>query len=92
VPLVREGWGFVLLRFLRASVRPVITYTFFGVFAFIKLYGFYFAVHRENVSILLMLPILWDEGTQALFAAVLSFWFGSRALGGNTASFVVGKK
>jgi len=24
--------------------------------------------------------VVWDEETQAIFAAIISFWFGSRAL------------
>jgi len=26
------------------------------------------------------IAILWDDDTKAIFAAIISFWFGSRAL------------
>jgi hypothetical protein len=26
------------------------------------------------------IQILWDEDTKAIFAAIVSFWFGSRAI------------
>lgn len=75
-----EPTHFLVLDFLRASVRPVITYAFFGLFAIIKLVALVYAYSVEHVKTVELLPILWDEGTEALFAAVLSFWFGSRAM------------
>ncbi len=64
---------------LRASVRPVITYAFFLLFTYVKV---------SSLSVLLNNGIpfdvavirLWDAETQGLFAAVISFWFGSRSL------------
>src|SRR3954462_785008 len=69
-----------VLDVLRASVRPVLTYAFFTLFAYIKLNAMYYAFHADHTRAVDLLPILWDEGTEALFAAVLSFWFGSRAM------------
>jgi hypothetical protein len=71
---------FKVLDFLRASVRPVLTYLFFGLFAYIKLVALHHALVYDHVEIAKLLPILWDEGTEALFAAVIAFWFGSRAM------------
>lgn len=65
---------------LRAGVRPLITYGFFALFAFIKLKGMFQGFYVDHTPALLLLPVLWDEGTQSLFAAVLAFWFGSRAI------------
>ena len=64
---------------LRASVRPVITYGFFLLFVYVKI---------QTLSVLLNngLPFdvavirLWDAQTQALFAAIMSYWFGARSL------------
>lgn len=67
-----------LLAFLRASVRPMITYSFFGLFAFIKMYAMYVAFRVQGASVEDMLPVLWDANTESLFAAVITFWFGSR--------------
>lgn len=64
---------------LQRSVRPVITYLFFGLFIAIQV-----VLLRQVV--LLGTPIdeailvLWDDNTQGIFAAIISFWFGSRAI------------
>lgn len=71
---------YLFLDYLRASVRPVLTYAFFALFAFIKVTAMYHAFVHDHTAAVDLLPILWDEGTEALFAAVLSFWFGSRAM------------
>ena len=64
---------------LRASVRPVITYAFFILFAVVKSAVLY-KLLDQGVGITDGLIAVWDGETQALFAAVMSFWFGQRAL------------
>ena len=59
---------------LRASVRPVITYFFFFTFVGVELSVIF------NLVDYVILQAIWNENTQGLFAAVLSFWFGSRAM------------
>ena len=62
---------------LRASVRPVITYTFFALFCLVKIYvaaKLWFL----NIPVDQYLPLLWGEEETVLLAAVLSFWFGSK--------------
>ena len=65
---------------LRASVRPLITYAFFILFASVKGSGLYLLIAVEGLLIAEALPRIWDPETQALFAAVMSFWFGNRTL------------
>ena len=65
---------------LRASVRPVITYAFFALFAAVKGSALYLLIAVEGMLLAEALPRIWDPETQALFAAVISFWFGNRAL------------
>jgi len=65
---------------LRASVRPVITYAFFLLFTTVKASALYVLVSEEGLTVIQALPQIWDPETQALFAAVMSFWFGQRAL------------
>ena len=62
---------------LQASVRPVITYAFFSVFAFVKITYVTLAVQGGEA---LLPPILaaWDTESQTVFAAIISFWFGNR--------------
>jgi len=37
-------------------------------------------VSEEGLTVVQAMPQIWDPETQALFAAVMSFWFGQRAL------------
>ena len=68
------------MKNLRASVRPVITYGFFfllvGIDTALALHGFNTGVSFEDMA-----DQLWDDETQALFAAIISFHFGGRAFG-----------
>ncbi len=64
---------------LRASVRPILTYSFFLLFATVKVAAL-FKLLDSGVAITDGLIAVWDIETQALFAAVMSFWFGQRAL------------
>ena len=77
---MKEASSSPVMQVLRSSVRPLLTYAFFGLFAVIKLYALVQAVH-QGMSVIDVLPVLWDEDTEGLFAAVISFWFGSRATG-----------
>ena len=64
---------------LRSSVRPIITYAFFLLFSAVKL-AVLFKMLSAGAGIADGLIHIWDPETQALFAAVISFWFGQRAL------------
>ena len=65
---------------LRASVRPMITYGFFILFAWVKLSAVVLLMNQDGLNINEALIHIWDGETQALFAGILSFWFGSRSL------------
>ena len=64
---------------LRGSVRPVITYAFFGLFIFVEVSA-YIGLTAQGVSALDAANATFDEDIKALFAAVISFWFGGRAI------------
>ncbi|NDF11898.1 MAG: hypothetical protein EB060_03660 [Proteobacteria bacterium] len=54
---------------LNATVRPVIAYGFFGLYAALKI------MHLHAG-----LPwLVWNEDDQAIFAGIISFYFGQRA-------------
>ena len=63
---------------LRASVRPVITYGMFILFAFVEIFGFYYAT-QSNVEFMTALQTLWSKDTQIIWASIVSFWFGTQA-------------
>lgn len=69
------GWTSVLQK----SVRPVITYAFFGLFATIEITLLMNALEM-GTPFDQAIQLLWDEDTKAIFAAIISFWFGSRAV------------
>jgi hypothetical protein len=64
---------------LQKSVRPVITYCFFALFTVIE-YNLLQEALRTGTPMVEALDILWDDDTKAIFAAIISFWFGSRAI------------
>ncbi len=68
------------MKDFRASVRPVITYGFFlllvGIDATLAYQGMTTGVDFSTLA-----KQLWDDETQALFAAIISFHFGGRAFG-----------
>lgn len=68
------------LDFFRAGVRPALTYAFFALFCYIKIAMMYQGMYVDQTKVIELLPAIWNDGTEALFAAVIAFWFGSRAL------------
>ena len=67
---------------LQRSVRPVITYMFFGLFIAIEVVLLK-QVLALGTPIDEAILVLWDDNTQGIFAAIISFWFGSRAIDKN---------
>ena len=74
---INRGSG--IISGLQKSVRPVITYAFFILFATIEI-----VLLREALNggtpFSEAIQLLWDDDTKAIFAAIISFWFGSRAI------------
>ena len=72
-----DAGGFI--NALRGSVRPVITYVFFGLFVAIKVTALLALMNAGN-DLGRSLSLVWDDATAGLFAAIMSFWFGGRAV------------
>lgn len=64
---------------MRSSVRPIVTYLFFAIFFFVEIVAAY-VVLRQGGDIAQIVDTLWSESTQNIFAAIIAFWFGSRAV------------
>jgi hypothetical protein len=64
---------------LRKSVRPIITYMFFALFASVKIVTMW-SVMVNGGSFLEAADVVWDNETEAIFAAIVAFWFGSRTI------------
>ena len=73
-----DAGGFI--NALRGSVRPIITYAFFGLFVAIKVTALLSLLNQTGVSLNMALDTIWDDQTAGLFAAIMSFWFGNRAV------------
>ena len=73
-----DAGGFI--NALRGSVRPIITYAFFGLFVAIKVTALLSLLNQTGVSLNIALDTIWDDQTAGLFAAIMSFWFGHRAV------------
>ncbi len=72
----RSGW----VVGLQASVRPVVTYLFMAAFLGVKGGLVFSLIFMQGVDWTTALDVTWDGETQALFAAIMSFWFGNRAM------------
>ena len=64
---------------LSASVRPVITYAFFALFLATKTAVIMMVLEnggdwKEGIN------MVFNDETQALFSAIISFWFGNRSV------------
>ena len=65
---------------LRALVRPLVTFGFFGLFIVVKLVTVSLA-WRAGYDGFDVLKAVWDPFTISMFGAVVGFWFGTRAMG-----------
>lgn len=59
---------------LSSLVRPTITYSFFLLYITLKVLAFIYPEQGLRMSI-------WSDEDQAMFCAVVGFWFGHRAFG-----------
>lgn len=69
--------GIAWVDALNSSVRPVLAYSFFGLYGLIKYLQFQFLVAYQNYQQLV--ESLWTVDDQAIFAGIISFYFGQRA-------------
>lgn len=64
---------------LAATVRPVITYLFFALFMATKIV-IMVKVTDQGGDWMDSVDLMFDDETKGLFAAIISFWFGNRAV------------
>ena len=72
----RGGW----VVSLQASVRPVITYLFMGTFIAVEGGIVYSLMPTQGADWVTALQAAWTDEVMAIFSAILSFWFGNRAM------------
>ncbi len=61
---------------LNGSVRPVLAYSFFILYAFVKIVqaSYFIPFSLEAIA------IMWSSEDQAIFSGIISFYFGQRAV------------
>lgn len=67
-----------LIDALNASVRPVLAYAFFILYASVKYFQFQMLYHISDLNI--VVQTIWTEDDRAIFAGIISFYFGQRAI------------
>ncbi len=65
---------------LNASVRPVLAYAFFCLYAAVKLVALLTAPMDALLNVELFYEMLWTQEDAAIFAGIISFYFGQRAM------------
>lgn len=71
--------GGKFINALRASIRPVITYSFFVVFVAIKFTALKIMIDN-GIDAVVIIDRIWNDETMALFSTIIAFWFGSRVI------------
>lgn len=75
--------GITWIDALSGSVRPIVTYLFFGMYCIVKVAQYKLLIApglpwQEGVTHAQALIAIWTPDDMALFAAILTFWFGNR--------------
>jgi hypothetical protein len=64
---------------LNGTVRPVIAYSFFILYGLVKFMQI--STITGNAPAFIYLDILWAEEDHAIFAGIISFYYGQRSMG-----------
>jgi hypothetical protein len=63
---------------LNGTVRPILAYSFFLLYASVKLLQY--CMIGEHAPLIVYVETLWTENDQAIFAGIISFYYGHRAI------------
>ncbi len=64
---------------LAVFVRPYITLVFFHLWILLEVFMFIYAVN-SGYDLGQLVKVLWPSETQAMFGAIVGFWFGDRMM------------
>ena len=70
--------GITWVDALNGTVRPVLTYSFFMLYAVVKYYQF--TAIGPGSPTFMYTSVLWTEEDQAIFAGVIGYYFGQRSM------------
>jgi hypothetical protein len=71
--------GIAWVDALNGTVRPVLAYSFFLLYCSVKVMQF--SVIDWHHPLPWQLEVLWNPEDQAIFAGIIAFYFGQRAMG-----------
>ncbi|MFN7038703.1 MAG: hypothetical protein ACK4OM_03945 [Alphaproteobacteria bacterium] len=63
---------------LNGAVRPLLAYSFFALYSMMKYFQYH--VIGDNAPLVIYIETLWTQDDQAIFAGIISFYFGQRNL------------
>lgn len=70
--------GITWVDALNGTVRPILAYSFFFLYALVKMLQFISIPEGSDVAN--YLEILWTTEDQAIFAGIISFYYGQRTI------------
>jgi len=70
--------GILWIDALTASVRPVITYCFFALYAYIKIPIVVSSYKLASTDYITFYIRVWSDMDVAIFCTIITFWFGNR--------------
>lgn len=70
--------GIFLIDMFNSSVRPVLAYSFFILYAFVKYIQYLVIADIGDLKV--FVEVLWSLEDQAIFSGIISFYFGQRAM------------
>ncbi len=75
--------GLIWVDALSGSVRPMMTYLFFFMYAWVKIAHYHLLMNptlpwQQALNHPQAMVALWTEDDMAVFTAIIAFWFGSR--------------
>lgn len=65
---------------LNGTVRPVLAYAFFLLYAVVKLAAVLHLQRADSQPFAVYIDTLWSQDDAAVFAGIISFYFGQRAM------------
>lgn len=69
--------GITWVDALNGTVRPVLAYSFFFIYTYIKFLQYKVIILSTEIN--QVVEVLWSIDDQAIFAGIISFYFGQRA-------------
>lgn len=70
--------GIAWIDAINGTVRPILAYSFFFMYAIIKIIQYKSLTIQSTIYITEFINILWTSDDQAIFAGIISFYFGQR--------------